>query len=60
MLLGKLGHLIWFRCRECGIDYAVPFDNDAYPDCPCCGAEIGDDDWDAMRSSLNAPEEFDR
>jgi len=38
----------WFRCRACGMDYGLANDDDTYPRCPACGAEIDDTACDAM------------
>jgi hypothetical protein len=46
MILGTLGHLVWYRCDDCGMDYNVPADaNEHDPCCPMCGA-CSDDDSD--------------
>ena len=26
-LLGRLGSLVWLRCRSCGFDYSAPVDS---------------------------------
>lgn len=31
-LLGTLGSLHWFRCRDCGVDFNVPAETDVFGD----------------------------
>ena len=43
MFLGRLGKLLWFRCRDCGTDYHVATDEHETVACPACGRVEGDD-----------------
>jgi hypothetical protein len=47
MILGTLGHLIWHRCDECGMDYATYLltADEGGMTCPLCGS-CSDDDSD--------------
>ena len=36
-LLGKLGHLVWFRCQDCGMDSSMSQEDfDDLEECGCC------------------------
>lgn len=41
--LGPLGDLIWYKCRSCGWQFNIPYDDAGIEDCPVCGESCKDD-----------------
>lgn len=41
--LGRLGDYMWYRCRHCGWEWKVSYDDDGIEDCPVCGESCKDD-----------------